>query len=79
MIMSNGSYANMVLNGRPYLIQKNVVLASKTAYSNYGNIGPVYLYGSYYDYPTYWANWYFYGASAVGGSADYCGLNANTL
>jgi len=79
MFMSNGSYANMVLGGRTYLIQKNVVLASATAYSNYGNISPFNLFGSYYDFPIYWANWYFNGASAVGGSADYCGLSANTF
>ena len=74
MFMSNGSYANMVLDGRTYLIQKNVVLASATGYSNYGTMSNV----NGQILPINWANWWNNHATAVGGSADYCGLGLNS-
>jgi hypothetical protein len=73
MFMSNGSYANLVLAGRTYLVQKNVVLVSATGYSNYGTMLP----STYGVLPTNWTAWYFNNAKPVGGSADYCGLSAD--
>ncbi|MDA8255150.1 MAG: hypothetical protein M0Z99_05860 [Betaproteobacteria bacterium] len=70
-VTANSSYANMFLGGSNYLIQKNAVLVDLSGYSDYGVFENT-MFGSL---PTNWWNWYWFGASAVGGTADYCGLS----
>ena len=59
----SGGYANMVLGGHDYLIQKNAVIMDPNGYASYG-------------YPSFqnWSNW-SNGASYTGGTTDYCSLH----